>query len=144
MTERESEREREREREYLPDTGLSLQMATTGWTRPKSGAWHSILVSHVSGSDPNTWTFFCCLPKCISGELVGKWSSQDWNLRFDMGCQHCGWRLTPPHGTTSPLRGLLMSPMCCWGGLLGGDAGPCDKKGSMGAKVMWHGRGKCF
>lgn len=50
--------------------------------RPKPQAENSILLSHVAGRVPNTWSIFCYLPRIISREQDRKQSSWDLN-------QHC-------------------------------------------------------
>lgn len=71
-----------------------------GWIMQKSGAWNSILVSHVSVRDTSTYTTICCLPGVLAGSWMGsrsKNSMPDTPL-WDMGIS--GGNLT--HCITTP------------------------------------------
>lgn len=68
--------------ESSPVPCFTPQLATT--TRPKPGAWNSLLVSHTRAAGRG---ILCCSPMCISRELDQQQSCWDSNPGSDTGCR---------------------------------------------------------
>lgn len=69
------------------------------WTRQKPGARHFIGVSHMGSNHLYTGAITCCLPRCISRELIWKWGC--WELAY-AECRHYRQQFNLMHHSTSP------------------------------------------
>lgn len=66
-----------------------------GWLKLRPQAQNSTQISHRHGRDPNTWATTCCLLRCISRKLDGKWR---WDLILHTSIRTLG---VPSSGLTN-------------------------------------------
>lgn len=73
----------------LPVGSLPRCLQQQGWSRSKPGAWNSVCVSHVGGSDTALWGNHCYFPRCA---LVGNARDQKQVSRIQTSHPHvvCG------------------------------------------------------